>query len=200
MLSPCIGSSATEIPYGYCQCGCGGEAPTAKKTDSRLGAVKGKPRKFIMGHQRRKSSPAYTEVDLGYGSPCWIWQRHKVPNSYGQLKLSSGSLILAHRYYYERVYGEIPDGAELDHLCRSRACVNPEHLEVVDSATNVRRGKAAKLKWWQVVEIRRRYQAGEANQYQLAREHGVSQSTIYRVLNHDTWKARLESAGRREDG
>lgn len=49
---------------------------------------------------------------------------------------------LAHRVAYELEVGPIPDGMQLDHLCRVRNCVNPSHLEVVDNATNTARGTA----------------------------------------------------------
>lgn len=78
--------------------------------------------------------------DLG---PCWLWLAGKT-NGYGrfnQVKPKRTSL-LAYRVAYELTVGPIPDGMELDHLCRVRACVNPAHLEVTDHRTNTLRGDA----------------------------------------------------------
>lgn len=77
------------------------------------------------------------EVDEETG--CWVWQG-ALARGYGYVRIA-GRLYRAHRAMYEREVGEIPDGLELDHLCRNTACINPEHLEPVTHAENCRRGR-----------------------------------------------------------
>ena len=74
---------------------------------------------------------------------CWIWQAGTNTKGYGKFKVD-GRDVKAHRFAYEMFVGPIPEGLELDHLCRVRNCVNPEHLEPVTHAENVRRGESGK--------------------------------------------------------
>ena len=69
---------------------------------------------------------------------CWLWTGAIAGNGYGSLGVD-GRTRSAHRYVYEQTVGAVPDGLTLDHLCRVRHCVRPEHLDPVPLAENLRR-------------------------------------------------------------
>lgn len=69
---------------------------------------------------------------------CWLWLGTITPNGYGQIRVSRSNRS-AHRVLYEFLVGPIPEGLDLDHLCRVRRCVNPAHLEPVTRSENIRR-------------------------------------------------------------
>lgn len=73
---------------------------------------------------------------------CWLWTAAKSGVGYGLIQegRADQKLLYAHRFIYEFCVAPIPDGLVIDHLCRVRHCVNPEHLEVVTLEENSRRG------------------------------------------------------------
>lgn len=78
-------------------------------------------------------------------SSCHVWLGFKDKNGYGYFRIGSltdGSrrVVLAHRFAYELTKGPIPEGLQLDHLCRNPPCVNPGHLEAVTVRENLYRG------------------------------------------------------------
>ena len=73
---------------------------------------------------------------------CWIWTGSANQKGYGQLYLKVNGkhrVIKAHRFAYESFFGPIPEGLELDHLCRVRQCVNPAHLDPITHVENLNR-------------------------------------------------------------
>lgn len=81
-------------------------------------------------------------------SGCLEWLGGKTRGGYGVFAIDTshqgGEKTMAHRWSYEYVVGSIPDGFDIDHLCRNRACVNPAHLEPVTRRENIRRAAAIK--------------------------------------------------------
>lgn len=75
---------------------------------------------------------------------CWEWTASKNPGGYGHFTVN-GKTRNAHRAVYELLVGLVPFGLTLDHLCRNRACVNPDHLEPVTQLINTRRGRASEV-------------------------------------------------------
>lgn len=72
---------------------------------------------------------------------CWLWHGASKASGYGVMRIgpASAGMVYVHRFSYELYVGPIPDGLQIDHLCRVRNCVNPSHLEPVTLQVNVMR-------------------------------------------------------------
>jgi len=113
-----------------CRCGCGQITNVSKR---------GRHSSFIVGHNRRKSAVRYIVLPNG----CWEWQGALAPNGYGHIR-RDGQLLTAHRVYWIEANGPVAEGLDIDHLCRNRRCVNPEHLEPVTRSENMLRAHTHK--------------------------------------------------------
>src|SRR5580700_875106 len=98
----------------------------------------GSPRRGAPTPRERLLSRLIIDWDTG----CWNWTGAKGLNGYGLFSLN-GRFVCTHRAAYMILAGPIPDGLELDHLCRNVACANPAHLEPVTHRENMRRGTKA---------------------------------------------------------
>lgn len=168
------GVSTPEVRY--CECGCG--TPLAAPAYPCL------QRRFISGHNARTNEdPLRWDEDP---SGCWRWQKTLNHAGYGVARVK-GQTYMAHRAVYQRLVGSIPEGMQLDHLCRNRWCVNPAHMDVVTPAENTRRSRTAKLSVEQVLEIRRLATTGSLTQAAIAARFGISQPHVSAIKHSARW-------------
>lgn len=83
-------------------------------------------------------------VTIADPTECWVWNGLRIVGGYGLFRLSGTKAkhMVAHKMAYTLTHGSVPEGLELDHLCRNTACVNPAHLEPVTHQTNALRGRS----------------------------------------------------------
>lgn len=119
---------------------------------------------------------------------CWNWLMAKDKDGYGRYTpyspRHSASQKPAHRYYYELLIGPVPDGLILDHTCKNKGCVNPDHLEPVTYAESAYRTSNTKLTKDMVAAIRQLLENTTLSQQAIASQFGVSQPQISRILNN----------------
>ena len=92
---------------------------------------------FFMSYESLQRFQKKIELDILTG--CWLWKGSLNYNGYGQFKLNN-KVCKAHRVSYEHWNGKIPNQLVINHICRNRQCVNPQHLEVVTIKDNTLRG------------------------------------------------------------
>ena len=127
-------NKTVENEHGLCRCGCGMKTEIATMSDSRTGHVKGKPFMWIAGHRAKAGNKIKVDEPVG----CWNWATRPYSNGYCYGRDGNGKRMLAHRMVWIRANGPVPQGLELDHVCRNKRCVNPEHLRAVTRSVNVK--------------------------------------------------------------
>jgi hypothetical protein len=75
-------------------------------------------------------------ADVRGEDDCWLWTDIVSPGGYGTFAIR-GKNKNAHRWAYILFVGSVPDGYEVDHLCRVKLCVNPRHLQAIPKAANL---------------------------------------------------------------
>lgn len=129
---------------GACCCGCGQLTKLAPYSDKNKGWVRGQPKRYLKGHHPMRPDTYvrrfWMRVDKTTSPDgCWLWTGSLTEKGYGNVKLNK-RLVGVHRLAYQWAKGPIPEGLQIDHLCRVRHCVNPDHLEAVTLKVNVLRG------------------------------------------------------------
>lgn len=110
--------------------------------------------------------PFFDKADTSGGpDSCWTWQGWlNRQRGYGKIQIDH-EVIPAHRVAYELVKGPIPEGLEIDHLCRNKACVNPAHLEAVTHKENLMRADGVCAKNARKTHCKRGHPFDDANTY-----------------------------------
>jgi hypothetical protein len=173
-----------DIPYGHCHCGCGQKTTIRTKNHTKDRKVKGEPALYVRGHSRRMTPVDYVpNPETG----CWEWSGYKDPQGYCRM-MYKGKKALVHRAYWEMHRGPIPEGMTIDHICRVRHCVNPDHLRVVTLAVNSQETNRRRLSDEDIRRIRSLWPA--MNQSEIARLYDTVPSHISRIVRRETWKDR----------
>lgn len=123
-----------------------------------------------------------------FADGCWEWQGCKTRKGYAHFKYQGG--CRASRFAYFTFVGVIPEGLQLDHLCRNRGCVNPSHLEPVTCKENLLRGHTLNARNVLKTLCPQGHHYNEVNTYR--HPNGSRDCRICRYEAHKRWRNKLE--------
>lgn len=132
--------------------------------------------------------------NVQFTNSCWLWTASKQRGGYAQFWLE-GRLVYTHRWAYEFCVGPIPEGLTIDHLCRVRHCVNPDHLEVVTLRINTLRGVSPSAQNARKTHCPRGHSYDADNTYIAPASSGRHCYTCLRVANRRASLARTLQRG-----
>ena len=141
-------------------------------------------RSFWKRRRRRLLKPFY-RIDEKSG--CWIWLRATNGRGYGVMVDDKSHRIYSHRYFYEKKYGKVPANLEIDHKCKVRSCVNPDHMEPVTHFENCIRSSTTKLTYGQVLKMRKMRKEGKTYK-SIAEFFKIAESHAWETISGNRWK------------
>jgi len=118
---------------------------------------------------------------------CWLWKASTRRDGYGQFKLN-GKMVAAHRLSYTITFGNIPNNLQVLHSCDVRNCVKPAHFFLGDNNANIKdrmqKGRSKKLSITDAArkQICKKYRAGGVSQMALAKQFGISQTSVCKLV------------------
>jgi hypothetical protein len=186
-----------EMSAGYCCCGCGQKTKISKFNSSAKNWVKGQPRKFISGHNKRNMIPFaerfWAKVDIKGPAECWLWKGDTLASGYARVSITHDHYI-GSRVAWELTYGPIPKDLLACHKCDNPPCCNPNHLFLGTAKDNhndmVQKGRCKTVKILTdeiVFNIRLLHVEGLSNP-SIAKKLNISRPTIWDVVNRRCWK------------
>jgi len=129
---------------------------------------------------------------------CVLWTAYRNPAGYGQVRVNMVGW-LATRYVFTELFGPIPEGLVVMHICDNPACIHPGHLTIGTHGDNIRDKEAkgrgnqgsqngqSKLSDAEVLAIRASYTGQRGELAALGRQYNVNRSCIYKIVNNHHW-------------
>lgn len=124
---------------------------------------------------------------------CWRWQLYVRSHGYGQIGVPGVGVRYVHRVAYEAWKGPIPDGLQIDHLCRVRDCCNPDHLEAVTCRENLVRGVGFTAKHAATTHCPAGHPYDAVNTYVRA-GRGGRDCRRCRIAAHQRWRIKVRQS------